>query len=66
MDRLHVERVTEHKGAALAGTEIGEPVPAEDAPATHDQARTVGFEGAKQDLVLTAEPLVQAFLAVRV
>jgi len=64
VDRFHVERVTEHEGDPLTGTEIGEPIPAEDALAAHDEIRTVGLERAKQGLGLTAQPFVQTHFAL--
>lgn len=36
MDRFHVEGMTEDKGDALGGAQIGQPVPGEDALDGHD------------------------------
>ena len=30
MDRLHIERMAQHKGKAFTGTEVGQPVPGKD------------------------------------
>ena len=45
MDRLHGEGMTEDKRNSLAGTQVGQPVPGEDAFDTDDQIRPVGRDG---------------------
>lgn len=41
VDRLHIQRMAEHELDLLGGTEIGEPVPAEDAFHADDQVRSI-------------------------
>ena len=44
VDGLHVQGMTEHEGNLLAGTEIGDPVPGEDALHRNHQVIPVGFD----------------------
>ena len=37
VDRIHIERVAQDEGNALAGTQVSEPVPGEHALDGHDE-----------------------------
>jgi hypothetical protein len=45
MDGLHVQGVSQHKGNALVGAEVGEPIPGEDALDTDNKIFPVGRNG---------------------
>ena len=45
VDGFHGEGVSEHEGDALAGTQVREPVPREDAFDTDDQVLSLGRNG---------------------
>ena len=59
VDGFHVQRVAEHEGDPLAGAEIGEPVPGEDAFHRDDQVLTVGLDGPQEDPRIAANVLVK-------
>src|SRR6185436_19082586 len=58
-DGLHVERVTEHEGDVLSRTQIGEPVPGEDALDADDDVVAVRRDGAQQRLGAGGHVLVE-------
>jgi len=50
MDGFHIEGVAQYKGDMFLGTEIGDPVPGEDALNGHDDVFSIAFDGFKKDL----------------
>lgn len=50
MDGFHIEGVSQYKGDMLLGTEIGDPVPGEDALNGHNDVFPESFDGFKKDL----------------
>ena len=66
MDGLHVESVAEDEGDGVLGTEVGEPVPAEDALAGYDQVLPVGFDGFEEAFSVAGKVLVKQDVALGV
>jgi len=50
VDGFHVERVPQDEGDALAGAQIGQPVPGEDALHGHDDVLAVGGDSDEECL----------------
>jgi hypothetical protein len=50
MDGFHIESMSEYKGDVLLGTEIGDPVPGEDAFHGHHDVFSITFDGFKENL----------------
>jgi len=63
MDGLHVEGVSQDEFDVLLGTEVGEPVPAEDALDSDDEVVAVGLNGVEEEVRLAAQVAVQENLA---
>ena len=63
MDGPHVESVAQDEGDALIGTEIGEPVPVEDALRSDNQVLPEGFDGFEKAGPVAGEVLVKQDVA---
>jgi hypothetical protein len=63
VDGFHVERMAQDEGDAFLGTEVGEPVPAEDALGADNEVVAIGLDSAKESLRLAAQVAVQDNLA---
>jgi hypothetical protein len=66
MDGLHVQRVAEHEGDSLARTQVGEPVPGEDALDPDHEVFAVRGHRLQEGLGAAAQVLVQEHLAFAV
>ena len=64
MDGFHVKRVAQDERDALLGTQIGQPVPGEDAFDGHDQVLAVGLDGFQESLGPGAQVTVQQDLSL--
>ena len=59
VDGFHIQRVAEHEGNAFPATQIGDPVPGEDAFHRHDDIAAVGRDGSQEGIGLRGKILVQ-------
>jgi hypothetical protein len=59
VDQLHVQRVADDEGDAVFSAAVGEPVPAEQALATDDDAVVEARDGLQQGVEVTRQVLVQ-------
>jgi hypothetical protein len=50
VDGFHVQCVAQDEGDALAGAQIGDPVPGEDAFHRHNEIAAVGGDGFQEDI----------------
>ena len=66
MDGPHVESMAENEGNSVLGTEVGEPVPVEDALRRHDQVLPVGSDGFEEAGPVAGEVLVKQDVALGV
>jgi hypothetical protein len=63
---LHVEGVAENEGDVVLSTQVGEPVPAEDALGADDEVSPVGRDGFEKELGVRREITVEELLAALV
>jgi hypothetical protein len=66
VDRFHVESVAEDEGDVLFATQVGDPVPAEQALDGDGQVLSVGSKGLQQRLSVTGELTMNEDLALLV
>jgi hypothetical protein len=59
VDELHVQGVADDEGEAVLGAAVGEPVPAEHALDTDDDAVAEGSDGLEQGVEVAGEVLVE-------
>ena len=63
MDGLHVQGMAEDEGDGVFGTEVGEPVPVEDALGGDDEILPVGLDGLEEASAVTGKVLVEQDVA---
>lgn len=66
MNELHIERMAEDKTDVLPATEIGKPVPGEDALDAHDQILAVRLDQLQEGVFLTRDILVNQNLGLAI
>jgi hypothetical protein len=66
MDRLHRERVAEHKRNPFARTEVGQPIPGEETFDADDQIGPVGRDGLQKRLWASGHVPMEQHLSIPV